>query len=195
MSTRTTPTPAPTPLDDDRVTELVTRAAYERLRSDLAVAHGTELVSWDEQNPKMRGDLRESVEPTVQDTIEAIAELGFAVVPYEWLGGQASDATAVVIGEATLSPAATTPNEVDIDLPASPQRLLTLASMTSRLTSSTNATAPGEQVADESEPVDPSALRGLVSGAGSAAVAIVRLPQTALRPIKRVVARVMGPAA
>jgi len=26
-------------------------------------------------------------------------------------------------------------------------------------------------------------------------VAIVRLPQTALRPIKRVVARVMGPAA
>ena len=67
--------------------------------------------------------------------------------------------------------------------------------MTSRLTSSTNATAPGEQVADESEPVDPSALRGLVSGAGSAAVAIVRLPQTALRPIKRVVARVMGPAA
>ena len=111
MTARTSPTPAPTPLDDDRVTELVTRAAYERLRSDLAVAHGTELVSWDEQNPKMRGDLRESVEPTVQDTIEAIAELGFAVVPHEWLGGQASDATAVVIGEATLSPAATTPND------------------------------------------------------------------------------------
>ena len=47
MTARTSPTPAPTPLDDDRVTELVTRAAYERLRSDLAVAHGTELVSWD----------------------------------------------------------------------------------------------------------------------------------------------------
>ena len=64
MTARTSPTPAPTPLDDDRVTELVTRAAYERLRSDLAVAHGTELVSWDEQNPKMRGDLRESPPPS-----------------------------------------------------------------------------------------------------------------------------------
>lgn len=172
-------------LDGERVTELVTLAAYERLRVDLAIAHGTELVSWDEQNPKMRADLRESLEPTVLDTIEAIAELGYAVVPHEWLGGPASDASAVVVDEALITAETSATSEVDIDLPANPQRLLTLTSP---------APGPGRAFADD-EHTDAGALRGLVTGAGSAAVAIVKLPQTALRPIKRVVARVLGPAA
>ena len=66
MSARSTRPNAP---DHAQVVEVVTLAAYERLRVDLAIAHGTELVSWDEQNPKMRVDLRETVEPTVSDTL------------------------------------------------------------------------------------------------------------------------------
>lgn len=175
---------APEALAAERVTELVTLAAYERLRVDVALAHGTELVSWDEQNPKMRADLRESVEPTVLDTIEVIAELGYAVVPHEWLGGPASDSTVVVVEHALTDGSSALP-EVDIDLPAGSRRLL----------ESTSRTPGPTAVARDDEPSDPGALRGLVSGAGSAAVAITRLPQSALRPIKRAVARVLGPAA
>lgn len=132
--------------DHDHVVDMVTLAAYERLRVDLVIAHGNELVSWDEQNPKMRIDLRESVEPTVSDTLEALDELGYAVVPKEWLGGPPSDSSAIMV------------THVD-------------------------------------PPVEPGALRGLVVGASSAVETIVRLPQSALRPIKRVVAKVLGPAA
>lgn len=142
MSARSTRPNAP---DHDQVVEVVTLAAYERLRVDLAIAHGTELVSWDEQNPKMRVDLRETVEPTVSDTFEALDELGYAVVPREWLGGPPSDNSVVV---------------TQVDAPA-----------------------------------EPGALRGLVVGAGSAVETIVKLPQSAFRPIKRVVAKVLGPAA
>lgn len=176
---------APEALAAERVTELVTLAAYERLRVDVALAHGTELVSWDEQNPKMRADLRESVEPTVLDTIEVIAELGYAVVPHEWLGGPASDSAVVVVEDALSAEGPSALPEVDIDLPAGSRRLL----------ESTSPTPGHAPVAGDDEPHDPGALRGLVSGAGSAAVAIVRLPQSALRPIKRAVARVLGPAA
>ena len=183
----TTTRTAPDALDTERAIELVTLAAYERLRVDLAIAHGTELVTWDEQNPKMRVDLRETVEPTVVDTLEVIAELGFAVVPLEWLGGPASDASAVVVDEAQVAVAdgAGTSKEVDIDLTYGPHRTLTLASI-----------SPATHLAlEEGEHADPGPLRGLVSGASSAAVSIVKLPQSALRPIRRVVARVLGPAA
>ncbi len=140
-----TPNRPSTVLDAQTLVDVVTLAAYERLRVDLAIAHGTELVAWDEQNPKMREDLRDTVEPTVVDTVEAIGALGFALVPQEWLGGPPSDSSVVV---------------TQLDAPA-----------------------------------EPGALRGLVVGAGSAVEAIVKLPQSALRPIRRVVARVLGPAA
>ena len=142
MSARSTRPNAP---DHDQVVEVVTLAAYERLRVDLAIAHGTELVSWDEQNPKMRVDLRETVEPTVSDTFEALDELGYAVVPREWLGGPPSDNSVVV---------------TQVDAPA-----------------------------------EPGALRGLVVGAGSAVETIVRLPQSAFRPLQPGVAKVPRPAA
>ena len=41
----TTTIGAPSAIDTERVTQLVTLAAYERLRVELALAHGTELVT------------------------------------------------------------------------------------------------------------------------------------------------------
>ena len=179
----TTTIGAPSAIDTERVTQLVTLAAYERLRVELALAHGTELVTWDEQNNAMRADLRETVEPVVLDTVEAIAELGYAVVPRSWLGGPRSDSTVLVVDEPlerdTRSDLSSP--DLDIDLPGSIAGAL----------GAVLPPGPGTNVDVD----DSHHLRDLVAGAGSAAVAIVRLPQSAWRPITRAVARVLGPAA
>ncbi|MEI2765020.1 MAG: hypothetical protein V9F82_04940 [Dermatophilaceae bacterium] len=78
----------PTVLDAPDVAELVERVAradYERARRRRQPG-GSILPGWDDRAPQERAAALTEVEPQVLAALEALVDMGFAVVPEAWTG-------------------------------------------------------------------------------------------------------------